>query len=137
MKRTFLLMFALLCFVVQGWAIDFTVSVTGGTTSGGAVYNGKLTAGTVTGVKSDGNLSLYGRSHKQLTEVYAKELYSVFCGGFGQFGTYFTLDGGINKTGVCILASGLHNCGTGGSSLNVEVTDSIKATDGVNCDAYL
>lgn len=34
-------MFALLCFVVQGWAIDFTVSVTGGTTSGGAVYNGK------------------------------------------------------------------------------------------------
>ena len=41
MKRTFLLMFALLCFVVQGWAIDFTVSVTGGTTSGGAVYNGK------------------------------------------------------------------------------------------------
>ena len=41
MKRTFLLMFALLCLVVQGWAIDFTVSVTGGTTSGGAVYNGK------------------------------------------------------------------------------------------------
>jgi alpha-L-fucosidase 2 len=34
-------MFALLCLVVQGWAIDFTVSVTGGTTSGGAVYNGK------------------------------------------------------------------------------------------------
>ena len=41
MKKTFLLMFALLCTVLQGWAVSFTVSVTGGTTRGGVVYDGK------------------------------------------------------------------------------------------------
>ena len=41
MKKTFLLMFALLCTVLQGWAVSFTVSVTGGTAQGGVIYDGK------------------------------------------------------------------------------------------------
>ena len=41
MKKTFLLMFALLCAVLQGWAVSFTVSVTGGTAQGGVIYDGK------------------------------------------------------------------------------------------------
>ena len=39
MKKLFTLMLALMCYVVQGWALSFTVSVTGGTADGGVLYN--------------------------------------------------------------------------------------------------
>ncbi|MBR5465937.1 MAG: glycoside hydrolase family 95 protein [Bacteroidaceae bacterium] len=87
MKRTFLLMFALLCLVVQGWAIDFTVSVTGGTTSGGAVYNGKTykNGATISVAddyeKSDFSVvSIFGYSGKldlDRTNFIVKVVYSV------------------------------------------------------------
>ena len=80
-------MFALLCLVVQGWAIDFTVSVTGGTTSGGAVYNGKTykNGATISVAddyeKSDFSVvSIFGYSGKldlDRTNFIVKVVYSV------------------------------------------------------------
>lgn len=57
-----------------------------------AVNNGSLTACAISRIKCKHGFALYRRLHKQLLEVYGKNLHSIFSGGISKVVSDLTLN---------------------------------------------
>ncbi|MPN11836.1 hypothetical protein SDC9_159144 [bioreactor metagenome] len=68
------------------------------------IHDRNLTAGSVTGVKSQSNFPFHGRLEQQLLEVHRKRFNGAFGRFFGQHGTDFTLNRRFNQSVISIRA---------------------------------